>query len=191
MKKEINGTKKSSVTLVADDFFLHKSIALQKLPQYGYNEKKNYKLNYLYVIIAMIFLEVKRMLNNDKIRVMTKLAIYESGKGKEDIKLSQYFKKDYIRLQTLNTVVFSTIGYGLILLLIGVYQSEYLIAEAVNLEYKSIGMYILGLYVMTLTVYILATIIGSTLKYDASRKKLAGYNRGLKHLSKIYEEEEK
>lgn len=174
-----------------DDFFIPRSIALQKLPQYGYNEKKNYKLKILYVIIAMIFLEVKRMLNNDKIRVMTKLAIYESGKGKEDIKLSQYFKKDYIRLQTLNTVVFSTIGYGLILLLIGVYQSEYLIAEAVNLEYKSIGMYILGLYVMTLTVYILATIIGSTLKYDASRKKLAGYNRGLKYLSKIYEEEEK
>lgn len=131
------------------------------------------------------------MLNNDKIRVMTKLAIYESKKGKEDIKLSQYYKRDYVRLQILNTVVFSTIGYGLILLLIGVYQSEYLIREAVNLDYRAIGMYILGIYVMMLTVYILSTIIGYTLKFDASRKKLYGYNKGLKYLRKLYEEEEK
>ena len=31
------------------------------------------------------------MLNNDKIRLMTKLAVYESKIGKEDIKLSKYY----------------------------------------------------------------------------------------------------
>lgn len=131
------------------------------------------------------------MLNNEKIRVMTKLAIYESKSGKEDIKLSQYYKRDYIRLQVLNTVVFSTIGYGLILLLIGVYQSEYLISEAVQLNYRSLGMYILGVYIMVLTVSIFATIIGYTIKFNSSRKKLSGYNNGLKFLRKLYEEEEK
>lgn len=131
------------------------------------------------------------MLNNDKIRVMTKLAIYENRTGKEDIKLSQYYKRDYVRLQILNTVVFSTIGYGLILLLLGAYESEYLIREAVNLDYRAMGMYILGIYAMLLTVYILCTIIGYTLKYNASRKKLYGYHKGLKYLHKLYEEEEK
>ncbi|MDO5294680.1 MAG: hypothetical protein Q4F05_18240 [bacterium] len=131
------------------------------------------------------------MLNNDKIRVMTKLAIYEKKSGKEDIKLSQYFKKDYIRLQILNTVVFSTIAYFLILLLVGIYQSEYLIAKAVKLNYQTLGMYILGVYIMVLVVSILCTVIGYTLKFEASRRKLAGYNKGLKYLSKIYETEEK
>lgn len=130
------------------------------------------------------------MLNNDKIRVMTKLAIYEKKSGKEDIKLSQYYKRDYIRLQILNTIVFSTIGYLLILLLVGIYQSEYLIAKAVKLDYHTLGMYILGVYIMVLTVSVLCTIIGYTLKFEASRRKLAGYNKGLKYLRKIYESEE-
>lgn len=130
------------------------------------------------------------MLNNDKIRIMTKLAIFESKNGKEDIKLSQYYKRDYIRLQVLNTVVFTTIGYLLILLLVGVYQSEYLIAEAVKLDYKAIGLYVLAIYVMLLTVLVLCTVIGYTIKFESSRKKLAGYNKGLKYLRKIYEEEE-
>ncbi len=129
------------------------------------------------------------MLNNDKIRIMTKLAIYENKSGKEDINLSQYYKRDYIRLQILNTIVFTTIGYFLILLLIGVYQSEYLIAEAVKLNYKAIGLYILGIYIMLLIVYVLCTIIGYTIKFESSRKKLAGYNKGLKYLRRIYEEE--
>lgn len=131
------------------------------------------------------------MLNNDKVRVMTKLAIYENKSGKEDIKLSQYYKKDYIRLQILNTVVFSTIGYLLMLLLVGIYESEYLIANAVTLNYKAIGIYVFGVYVMFLTISILCTVIGSTLKFEASRRKLAVYNRDLKQLQQIYEAEER
>ncbi len=129
------------------------------------------------------------MLNNDKIRIMTKLAIYENKSGKEDIKLSQYYKRDYIRLQILNTIVFTTIGYFLIILLVGLYQSEYLIQEAVKLDYKAIGLYILGIYAMLITIFILCTIIGYTIKFESSRKKLAGYNKGLKYLRRIYEEE--
>ncbi len=131
------------------------------------------------------------MLNNDKVRVMTRLAIYEKKRGKEDIGLSQYYKKDYIRLQVLNTIVFSTIGYGLLVLLVGIYQSEYLIANAVTLNYKAIGMYVFGIYAMFLTISILCTIIASTLKFEASRRKLAGYNKGLRCLQQIYESEEK
>ena len=36
------------------------------------------------------------MLNEDKIKLMTKLALYEQGKGKESIKSNKYYKKDYI-----------------------------------------------------------------------------------------------
>lgn len=131
------------------------------------------------------------MLNNDKVRIMTKLAIYEKKSGKEDIKLSQYYKRDYNRLQILNTIVFSTIGYFLMLLLVGIYEAEYLIANAVTLNYKAIGMYIVGVYVMFLTISILCTLIGATFKFEASRRKLAGYNKGLEYLRQIYESEEK
>lgn len=129
------------------------------------------------------------MLNNRKIRIMTKLAIYETKKGKEDIYLSKYYKTDYVRLKTLKTVICTTIAYVLILALIVLYRSEYLIKNAVKLDYKTIGTYVLGIYILVIAVYGLGAVIGYSLKYDASRKKLARYYKILKRLNKIYKEE--
>ena len=45
------------------------------------------------------------MLNNRKVRLMTKLAIYEKEDGKEDIRLGRYYRGDYVRYQLLKTIV--------------------------------------------------------------------------------------
>lgn len=121
---------------------------------------------------------------------MTKLAIYEEGKGRQDIKLSKYYKADYVRLQILKTILSVTIGYILILALVVLYKSEYLIAQAVNLDYRAIGMTVLVIYVVLLTIYVVGTIIGYSIKYDLSRGKLAQYFRMLKVMRRIYREEE-
>ena len=80
------------------------------------------------------------MLNNNKIRLMTKLAVYESKEGKEDISLSKYYKTDYVRYQTIKSIISVTIGYALILVLIFMYKSEEIIKKAVTLDYKTIGI---------------------------------------------------
>ncbi|MDF2593610.1 MAG: hypothetical protein K0S75_3076, partial [Clostridia bacterium] len=41
------------------------------------------------------------MLNTNKVRLMTKLALYETKEGKEDIRLSKYYKTDYVRYQVI------------------------------------------------------------------------------------------
>jgi hypothetical protein len=129
------------------------------------------------------------MLNNEKIRVMSKLALYEKRKGKDDIKIGKYYKTDYVRLQVLKTVVSVTLGYLLILLMIGIYKSEYLISNAVTLNFTRIGQVILGFYIMIITVYVISVIIGYSFQYDISRKHLSKYYKSLKKLSNIYEEE--
>ena len=130
------------------------------------------------------------MINIRKTRLMTKLALYETGEGREDIRLSKYYKTDYVRLQILKTVLAVTIGYILILLMVGLYKSEYLIAEAVNLDYRAIGITVLVIYIILLTIYIVGTIIGYSIKYDLSRGKLTRYFRLLNIMKKIYREEE-
>ena len=115
------------------------------------------------------------MLNNRKIRLMTKLALYEEKEGKEDISLSKYYKTDFVRLEILKTIIAITFGYLLILIMTAVYFSEKLIEEAVVLDYKSMGMRILGIYIMLLTIYIVGTLIGYSFKYTNSRKKLSKY----------------
>ncbi len=128
------------------------------------------------------------MLNYKKIRLMTKLAVYEKKDGKEDIYLSKYYKTDYVRFQVLKAIITATIGYALIIGLIAFYKIEYLIKNAVVLDYKQIGTYVLGFYLMTITIYGLGALIIYSMKYDASRKKLSRYFKLLKKLEKLYNE---
>lgn len=130
------------------------------------------------------------MLNNRKVRLMTRLAIYEKKEGKEDIRLSKYFRRDYVRVHLLNNIVAVTIGYLLILLMVGAYKMEYLIKEAVQLDYIGIGKTILGIYIILLTIYTMAAMIGYSFYYDYSRKNLAKYFRMLRRLRSIYREED-
>lgn len=129
------------------------------------------------------------MLNSKKIRLMTKLAVYENKDGKEDIHLSKYYKTDYVRYQTLKSIISATVGYILILLLVGLYQMEFIIKNAVTLDYKTIGAYILGIYIMVITVYGLGSILIFSLRYDKSRKKLSKYYKLLRRLNKVYSDE--
>ncbi len=129
------------------------------------------------------------MLNTNKVRLMTKLALYETKEGKEDIRLSKYYKNDYVRYQVIKSIISATVGYGLILLLIFIYKSENLIRNAVTLNYKVIGTYILGIYIIVIAIYGLGALAGYSIKYDMSRKKLSRYYKLLKRLNKIYNEE--
>ena len=131
-----------------------------------------------------------KMINIRKTRLMTKLALYETGEGREDIRLSKYYKTDYVRLQILKTLLAVTVGYILILLMVGLYKSEYLIAQAVNLDYRAIGVTIFVIYVILVTIYTVGAIIGYSIKYDLSRGKLTRYFRILNIMKKIYREEE-
>ena len=130
------------------------------------------------------------MVNMRKVRLMTKLAIYEKTEGKEDIKLGKYFRRDYVRLKVLHSIVWVTLGYLLVLAMVIAYQMEYLIREAVNLDYIGMGKIILGIYVIVITVYTMVAMVAYGLYYDYSRKKLAKYFRMLRRLRSLYQEEE-
>lgn len=130
------------------------------------------------------------MVNMRKVRLMTKLAIYEKKEGKEDIKLGKYFRRDYVRLKILHNIIAVTVGYLLVLAMVVAYQMEYLIKEAVNLDYIGIGKTVLGLYVIVVTVYVMAAMVGYGIYYDYSRKKLAKYFRMLRKLRSMYQEED-
>lgn len=129
------------------------------------------------------------MLNNNKIKIMTKLALYEKGNGKNDIKISQFYKTDYIRYNILKTIVSITVGFLFLLTLVGLYNVEYFINEATKINYKQMGMNILILYLIVVTIYTILTIIVTSLKYKNTRKHLVKYNKNLKELNEIYKNE--
>ncbi len=50
------------------------------------------------------------MLNEKKIRLMTRTAIYEKREGKEDLKVNSYCGSDYVRFNMLKTLIGVTIA---------------------------------------------------------------------------------
>jgi len=126
------------------------------------------------------------MLNERKIRLMTKLAIYEKKEGREDLKLAKYYKGDYARLQAWKTGVAVTVAYLLLLVVAAVYKLEYFFANAFEINYEALGKRVLGIYVIVLAAYVIFAILGYSLKYAASRKKLARYFRMLRKLNHFY-----
>ena len=55
------------------------------------------------------------MLNEEKIKIMNKLAMYEQGEGKKYLPVSRYYRSDYIGLALIKNFFLVTIGYCLIL----------------------------------------------------------------------------
>ena len=121
-----------------------------ELPIYGFC---------MLLMIAAIYFPIKNMIQEFP-------SENEKTEGKEDIRLGKYFRRDFVRLKVLHNLIAVTIGYLLLLAMVVAYQMEYLIREAVNLDYIGIGKTILGLYVIVVTVYIMASMVGYSLYYD-------------------------
>lgn len=130
------------------------------------------------------------MVDNRKVRIMTRMSIYEKHEGKEDLKLNKYFKSDYARLQVLKTLISISLAYVMVVMLVILYKLEYIIDNALTLDYPAIGKMILGAYIIVLAVYLIGSLFGYALKYQFSRKRLKKYYKLLKTLKEIYKEED-
>ena len=59
----------------------------------------------------------KELLDTRKIRLMTKLAVYEDTQGKSDLAIHGYTEDNYVNLQMIKTIICVTTGYGILLFL--------------------------------------------------------------------------
>ena len=53
------------------------------------------------------------MLDKDRIRLMTKMSIYEKN-YRDDFKIADYYRKDYASLKRWITLIWVTIGYAIL-----------------------------------------------------------------------------
>ena len=123
------------------------------------------------------------MLNNEKISIMTKLALYEQKNAKSEIKYSKYYRSDYLAIKMIKSFVAVTIAYALMLALWLMFSADAFIGR---LKTTNSFMAVVILIVM---FYILITVIYYSKKFSAIRENLNKYNGELKVLHKIQEEE--
>ncbi|MBO4485292.1 MAG: hypothetical protein J5738_07890 [Lachnospiraceae bacterium] len=130
------------------------------------------------------------MIHNQKTRLMTRCAIYDKHEGADDLKKSRFFRADYVRLEILKTIVGITVGYLIILIMIIMYYLEFLIKNALQLNYKMLGTKALAYYILILAVYVVFALGRSKYEYIKSHKRLAKYYKMLGRIRRISEEQD-
>ena len=131
------------------------------------------------------------MLNEEKIKIMNKLAMYEQGEGKKYLPVSRYYRSDYIGLALIKNFFLVTIGYCLILAGIAAYFGEYLVDNIHKMDLVAVGRNAVIGYVVVLVVFSVATYIQYSVRYYRAKKSVKQYYGALTELSRIYTREEK
>ena len=131
------------------------------------------------------------MLNEEEIKIMNKLAMYEQGEGKKYLPVSRYYRSDYIGLALIKNFFLVTIGYCLILAGIAAYFGEYLVDNIHKMDLVAVGRNAVIGYVVVLVVFSVATYIQYSVKYHKAKKSVKEYYQELTQLNKIYSREEK
>ena len=139
----------------------------------------------------MMFIPRLFMLNEEKIKIMNKLAMYEQGEGKKYLPVSRYYRSDYIGLALIKNFFLVTIGYCLILAGIAAYFGEYLVDNIHKMDLVAVGRNAVIGYVVVLVVFSVATYIQYSVKYHKAKKSVKEYYQELTQLNKIYSREEK
>lgn len=131
------------------------------------------------------------MLNSDKIILMTKLALYEENKGKNDIKKSKYYKDDYIGLGLLNSGIIATLAYILVLACIVFINIEEVVASLPTYDFFQIGRVVLITYIIYMIAYLVIAYIVYRIKYSQTSSELKKYDDNLRLLYQLYKDEDK
>ena len=126
------------------------------------------------------------MVNEEKVRLMTQLALDEKRFYKDELDESGYFRSDYIRSNTLKVLLGYSISYLLIMGLVVMYYVDYLFTNAVQMDMQSMVWLAGSIYVGLLLIITLFCVLFYTTKYTNNRKRLRKYMMEIDKLQKFY-----
>ena len=110
---------------------------------------------------------------------MTKLAIYENTKGRKQLNISKYYKRDYVR-------------YNIALITLGVLiNAEAVLIRLNDLDFMNIAIKLGIAYVVFVALYMVAARLVYSRRYEKVKPDVIRYNHDLKRLKEMYDREEK
>lgn len=126
------------------------------------------------------------MVDEKKIGLMTELARFESGEGKEDLRIVRYSRSDYIGLGLLKNFFLTTFGYILVCGAAVAYQLEYLMEHIHKMNIPVLIAEFAAGYLIFLVLYSIFTYIKRYNRYEKAKKNVKRYYAGLELLSRTY-----
>lgn len=126
------------------------------------------------------------MLNEDKIRLMYRLASYEANQGKKDVPIHNYFRGDYISFQLLKSAIYATVGFALAVVMYVLYNLEEFLENFYKMDFVEFLQDVLSKYWLVLAIYLVISYFVYAYRYHRARKHIRLYRQQLRELSQMY-----
>ena len=125
------------------------------------------------------------MVDQERVRLMIRLARYENGEGVEDFRIRKYYRSDYTALQLIKTWILTTLGYGLLLGLIIAGNVEFLRDNIDSMNLRVLFSWILIGYIVLIGAYFAAVYISSVIRYNRAKRNVKEYLTALERISRM------
>lgn len=131
------------------------------------------------------------MLNEEKIKSMTKAAAYEIGPEKKNIQITSYFRTDYIGLQLIKSAIAYVVAFCLIVVIWGMTDTQNLMLQLTHGDYvQSLLKKLAVLFIAGLVIYEVAVYVYYSWKYRRALVSVEKFQAHLKKINKFYETQE-
>ncbi len=130
------------------------------------------------------------MLNEERVKYMTKLAFYETKGGEEDLKISFYHKKDYIGLNTFWAGLTMTLAYIALVLVISSSFMNDVWGKVSSSQLTVMLLSFFGIYLILLFLYIKGVRFFYKKKHARAYHRVKKFKDELEQLEKMYEKED-
>lgn len=130
------------------------------------------------------------MVNEDRIKLMTRMAAYEKEEHKKNKTIVSFFRSDYISMQMLKSIISTTIAFAIMFGLYVLYDFEVFMKEIYQMDMFEFAKSVIIIYVIFVGIFSVITYVVSLYQYNRALQSTKLYYANLKKLSRSYGEEE-
>lgn len=131
------------------------------------------------------------MVNQERVKQLYKIALYEQTEEKEHRQAGQYYRSDYIGKEVLKSIISGSIAYVIMVLLWAISNWDLVLYQINTLEIIDTLIMMIVIYVGFMMIYLFATAVVYYFRYKHSKNRLDAYVEDLKVAHSMFEREEK
>lgn len=131
------------------------------------------------------------MVNEERVKNLYKIAMYEKQEEKYQRQTGLYYKSDYVGKELIKSFFTGTLAYGLMVILWIISSIEEFLESVNNLEVVQNIVLVVFVYIGFMALYLFTTYLIYVSRYKSGKPKLKEYIGLLKTINKMYEREEK
>ena len=131
------------------------------------------------------------MINEERVKRIYKIELYEQNEEKEHREAGLYFRSDYIGKEVVKSFFTGSIAYLIMASLWVISNWSFVLYQINTLEIVDTVVVMLVLYIIFMVIYMFATALLYYFRYKESKKKVEGYVENLTAAHSMFEREEK